>query len=195
MTNKTNYRTPQPTLDIQKQLEGICETINNSIGISCEIKGWWIWVDGKPTTTQERLLRDMSFFQAKKGKNAGKWYYKHPMAPRTYYKRGLNAKSKKSEKKTEKQKPAFNVGFSDKTKRQILVDEIASVERMMQVDSGENYINLKKMLVDAQQALAKFDGESVKPTEESTEDTTPDIHYQEKTSTPSAEDLKKFFGN
>ena len=196
MTNKTNYRTPQPSPDIQKQLEGICDTVNNSIGISAEIKGWWIWVDGKPNSSQERTLRDMSFFQAKKGKNAGKWFYKHPMSPKTYYRRGLSAKpSVKTEKKTEKKKPAFSVGFSNKNKRQMLVDEVEKVERMMQVDSGENYINLKNMHADAVLKLSEFDLKNAKDQPEDTEEVA-DTHTQEQTTdTPSAEQLKNFFGN
>ena len=165
-TDKTNYRTPQPTPDIQKELEGIRDEVNNlPARFTAEIKGWWIWVDGKITGLDDEILREKSFRLAKSGKNAGKYYYKHPMAPRSrrgYYKRGNNAKTQSKQSKQEDNKPAFKVGFSDKTKRQMLEDELASVNNLIKVDSGENYINLLPMKEKVEKQLAELDDQEPK---------------------------------
>lgn len=193
MTNKTNYRTPQPSPDIQDQLEGIAASVRDNLGIPCEIKGWWIWLDenAQPTPSQKGLLSDMSFFQAKKGKNAGRYFYKHPMAPNTYRRFRNYSKSSKPQKSKTENKPAFSVGFSKDTQRQMLVDEVMKFERMLTNDvNGENYINIKPMLDKAQQELNDFDNSQKEPEPENK----PEPQEASKPSdTPSADDLKSFF--
>ena len=186
MTNKTNYRTPQPDADVAKQLEGIANTVRDTLGIPCEIKGWWIWLDKdvEITSSQANLLKDLSFFQALKGKNAGRYYYKHPLSPKTYYRRGRH-------KRKSKRTALTNEPPKQKSKRDILLDDIASVKKSMSVDSGENYINLKAMLSKAEKALADFD--APQDVEKSKPATAKQEQGLEKP--PSKDDLRAFFGN
>ncbi len=143
--DKTYYRTPPPPANVQKQLCDIANTVNTmSSNYNAEIKGWWIWVDGDPVSSaDESILSDMLFSCCKRGRNAGKWYYKHPISPNGR-RRGYNRKSSSKPKPISKPKPSRE----HKTKREMLEDELESLEKMYQVDSGENHININKMIAD-----------------------------------------------
>ena len=203
MTNKKNYRTLPPPENVSKQLVDIANTVigmpglsaDGMPGLSAEIKGWWIWVHGKPSISQEALLTDMSFFCSKSGKNAGKWYYKHPMAPNV--RRGIGYKPKP--KPASKPKPLTQL-----TERDKLEEELAGFEKMYQVDSGENHININKMIADVKVKLDALETHKPMPLQEFIDEQTDAIEQEteaannkevstEEKPAPTAAQLRDFF--
>ena len=175
MSNNKNYS--KPPQEVQEQLEGITDTVNNllrPIG-SAEIKGWWIWIELDSGVSlngnQESVLRDMSFFQAKQGRNAGKWYYKHPSAPNFRRRWRYNNSQKPSDKSNKsKSKPKSKPDTSkvldvssdaldtpELTERGKLEQELKRWEHMLTIDSGENTINIQKSISDAKSKIVVLD--------------------------------------
>ena len=163
-----------PPKDIQKQLEGIKDTVQDRIPhLRLEIKGWWIWADTSnysPTAMEETFLQTMSFFKAKNGKNAGNWYYKHPMSPngrrRYNNKSSHGGNTNKSNLVNENSKTTQGKDTDasvHNTPRQILEFELTKVRDMMTRDSGENYINLRKMEADIIAKITALEGDKPEP--------------------------------
>ena len=164
--SKQNYKTPPPPADIQAELEGIASKVRAEVGLACEIKGWWIWISGFPQISKPQAitLSNFGFFQAKKGRNVGNFYYKHPLAPNTRYARrhSHSAQDDQPAKDAQDSKP------TDKplTERQKLETHLIKLHSLLQTDSGENHININKLIAETKVELTELDIKEGKSTDE-----------------------------
>ncbi len=169
-TDKTYYRAPPPIENVIRQLCDIANTVNAlSSDYNAEIKGWWIWVDGDPVSSaDESVLSNMGFFCSKSGKNAGKWYYKHPISK--YYKHPIspNSRRRRLTPKPNKPKPknAKHKPLTQLTERELLREELSRLDNLYQVDSGENHININKMIADVKVKIEQLGTHKPMPLQE-----------------------------
>ena len=196
--SKTNYRTPPPPENVSRQLCDIANAVNAidlGVGVNAVIKGWWIWIEEPQAhlnPAHSDTLKDMGFFCSK---NTGKWYYRHPMAP-NHRGRRYNSKSGKQQVKSSPKtsKPL--------TERDRLEEELAGLEKMYQTDSGENHININKMIADVKVKIEQLGVAAKLPLQEfvdkhaekaDVEKPEPRPEPPEEKPAPTAEQLRNFF--
>lgn len=155
MADKTNYRTPQPDKEANGELVAISHRLD-TIKINHEIKGWWIWITSSGLSTEQvNNLVSYGFFQAANGRNAGKWYYKHPRSPKSY-RRGRRGNS--NTKSKPKSNPVQTHGDKKLSKLEMLELKLKGLEDLLFKDSGENHLNIAKMIAEVKHEISVLKG-------------------------------------
>lgn len=173
MADKKNYKTPPPPADVEKELGDIRAKVNERLYpiATAVVKGWWIWIEvnnGKVLTkTYENILVNNGFFQAKKGRNAGSWYYKHPKAPnfrRGSYRsrRGGSSANTKPKSNPDSNKVHIKQENRTITEYEALEARLENLYELRKIDSGENHINIDREIAQIKQKLVDIENKRAK---------------------------------
>ena len=138
MAAKKKFEMPPTPPEVQKDLEWIASYLKQK-GIVFEIKGYWVWCDAP---TEENLIEYLSqkgFRRCKSGRNAGRYYYMHPKSPRRNSRSRTKPKPSKYASKSNSPKKEFEKGT-----REYWQNELELAQKRLQIDSGENHINIQR---------------------------------------------------
>ena len=149
MTNKKFDAVPK---SVQIDLDNMSVKLN-AISTSHKVEqvGYFIWVSNTEKTDKDAYNNLGMRWSPKRNQ----WYFAHPQSPKRKYKQRPKANSKPTPMNAVRDKYSHTkIELSERDK---LEQELANIEKMFTVDSGENHINLAKMRGYILSKLLKLD--------------------------------------